>query len=579
MAEAQKLLEPGQFYYVRQLIWLRRLLWRRRWRRKSATLRTIGSIGVVLGVLASLLGFFVALAVGIFGLPVIETSTVALIFAGLIYVFTFMRFISLVTGVQSGEGFPMDNLLHLPFSIRQVFYLNFTMAQINLPNLIFLPMMLALGLGSAISLGIANVLMLVFILVFATFMSAVLYQFQGWVVTSVKNKRNRLTFLYILMTFAVIAFQLPNIFLQIHNRQERETRHDLEVLVQTAQENVQNEPVVEDSIEQSETLLDRMTTGWVVSESSKEQFPWKLVIASLALMVLAYFSLRGSYRKTLHRYQAASSMSSSLSGKKGEEPKETAKQRMPTVLWQAIALISIKTFARSAFGKVSLIAPLNFLIVGGVFWAISPSWFSTENLPLIFIGIVGLTGLPAGIAFNLFALDSGGFGTYVFSGVDLKHLLLGKLATLLPIFSFIAIVLLIVGSAFTSLTPSYILAIGIQFATVFTLIAMLALFLSIQYPVAVSPTSNTAKGYGVIGFVVLLSELCVLGIAIFIANQLMGLDESGSATPGNLSYFLIGSILEFAIVLAFSLFFFRRITGRFRRRILDVHLAVTQKTQ
>ena len=107
--------------HLRTVVWL---VWRL-WQRQEQLYRELGALAAALAVMAGCLLFVLALVLGIAYFPQAKPDAVMIAWTWLIAVFVFIRVIDALRRLQQGDGLPLDNLLHLPFSLHQAFLLNF----------------------------------------------------------------------------------------------------------------------------------------------------------------------------------------------------------------------------------------------------------------------------------------------------------------------------------------------------------------------------------------------------------------------------------------------------------------------
>ena len=119
--------------------------------------------------------------------------------------------IELVSELQRSEVLSLDKFLHLPVSLSGVFLMNYVSSFYSLNVTFFLPAMIGLAVGLLFSKG--PIILLLFPLVAAFFLmvTAVTYQFRGWLASLMENKRRRRTIVTILTVAMVLVFQLPNL--------------------------------------------------------------------------------------------------------------------------------------------------------------------------------------------------------------------------------------------------------------------------------------------------------------------------------------------------------------------------------
>ena len=131
--------------------------------------------------------------------------------------------ILLLAELHRSDPLSLDKFLHLPVSITGIFLINYLSSLVNPILIIFVPAMFALGIGLAIAKGPALLLLLPLVAAFLLMVTALTYQFQGWLAALMVNKRRRRTIIVLLTMGVILVFQLPNlinmvVFSQPHGR-------------------------------------------------------------------------------------------------------------------------------------------------------------------------------------------------------------------------------------------------------------------------------------------------------------------------------------------------------------------------
>src|SRR5205823_8963134 len=113
--------------------------------------------------------------------------------------------------LQRSEVLSLDRFLHLPVSLTGVFLINYlsSLASVNL--MLCLPAMLGMSLGLVFSEGPALLLLLPLLAAFFLAVTAVTYQFQGWLASLMVNQRRRRTIVATITIGFVLLTQLPNL--------------------------------------------------------------------------------------------------------------------------------------------------------------------------------------------------------------------------------------------------------------------------------------------------------------------------------------------------------------------------------
>ena len=542
--------------YIGAVIWLRWKLWRRRWHRQGPLLRAIGVLGTIIAIPLCLLSSLLALGLGVIILPSASPANIAISWVVLVSLFIYMRIMGLWISLQQDDGLALDRLLHLPIRFNTVFYINFLMSQISISNLLFLPAFFGLAIACIFVLSPGNVVLIPAVLSLAVCLGALMHQFHNWLLLSMVNKRKRMVWAYLLFLLVVGLAQVPNLYIAFSDRQTTTERTDsqTEMIVSeiVREHSVEDENSDERSMEANRVPPNHWSRGWILTASTRDSFlPWWTITSTFCLLGLAFFSLRRSYQSTLARYRNGQDVSKKASSRTMREPQAKRDLGFGNSPVIAVFGVTIKSWVRSAYGKMVLLSPVILLMLLPVLLLRFPALIEPQLLPLLLIGIVAFIGAPAGLVCNLFAFDRLGFRLYLFSGMSLKDVLLGKLSAVFVLFIVIATVVFTFAVAITSISTSHLLGTVFQTGLVFVGSCVLGIIWSARYPYAVSFTSMKAHG-GAATALAVLAELFMMGIVISIAYFLLYLDVSQDQTNHGSPVFLLLSVFEFIVVLGLA---------------------------
>jgi ABC-2 type transport system permease protein len=201
--------------HFRAFLWLR-------WRIRRNQMKRAGALSAVLFIIVAVAGVFISLglfagsiALGVYALGDVSPLTLLFIWDGMTVAFLFVWMISLVSDLQRSEVLSLDKFMHLPVSLTGAFLINYLSGLINLPMVIFVPPMVGLTIGLAISRGPALLLTLPVLAAFLLMVTALTNQFQGWLATLLTNKRRRRSVIMFVTFGFVLLAQLPNLFVQV----------------------------------------------------------------------------------------------------------------------------------------------------------------------------------------------------------------------------------------------------------------------------------------------------------------------------------------------------------------------------
>ncbi|MFN9751168.1 MAG: hypothetical protein ACK57U_07255, partial [Planctomycetota bacterium] len=194
---------------------LRTMLWLR-WRLAVNQINKLTLISRILlwlvvggAILAGISSFISVLGWSGWFLPKSWSVALPLVWDGVILVFLSSWMLGVLTDLQRTEPLSMDKFLHLPVSPRGVFLLNYFSSLLTLTAVAFLPLMLGLSVamgrhyGGAVWGGVGLVIC------FLLMVTAVTFQFRGWLAQLMQDKRRRRFLVTIAALVLVALSQIP----------------------------------------------------------------------------------------------------------------------------------------------------------------------------------------------------------------------------------------------------------------------------------------------------------------------------------------------------------------------------------
>src|SRR5262249_45216501 len=189
-----------------------------RWRLRGNQLKRGGIANAVIGALLAgaavcLAGilFVVFLLVGLWALPEAPPATILYVWDGVVVAFLFFWAVGLFGDLQRAEALSLDKFLHLPVSLTGAFLVNYVSSLVSLTLVVFLRPMLGLALALVFAKGPAMLWLFPLLAAFLLMVTALTYQFQGWLAALMANKRRRRTVIVVATLVFVLIFQLPNL--------------------------------------------------------------------------------------------------------------------------------------------------------------------------------------------------------------------------------------------------------------------------------------------------------------------------------------------------------------------------------
>src|SRR5262249_17941861 len=128
---------------------------------------------------------------GYFVMPDAPPAAHVLTWDGITIALLFCWMIGLLTDLQRSEGLALDKGMHLPVSPSGAFVINYLSSMFSLTLIAFLPGMIGLIVGQVFAGRVWMLLALPLLAAFVFALTAVTYQFQGWLASLMSNPRRR----------------------------------------------------------------------------------------------------------------------------------------------------------------------------------------------------------------------------------------------------------------------------------------------------------------------------------------------------------------------------------------------------
>jgi hypothetical protein len=520
--------------HLRAFFWLRWRLAVNQWRRGGALNAVLMIVlAVILAVVAVPL-FFVCLAIGVFAFPKAQPDVLLIVWDALVLGFLFFWMIGLVAELQRTEALSLSKFLHLPVSVNGAFVINFVSSLVRLSLVMFVPVMLGLALGLVVAKGPAALAVVPLTVAFLLLVTAVTYQFQGWLAALMSNPRRRRTVVVVTTAVFVLIFQLPNLLrlavpgpgggrLTEANKFLDEM-HDLERARQSGQID-QTE-----FLRRQEEASSRYQASNQAANAELKQmvrlvnlavplgwFPlgvmyaaggnvWPALGATLAMGLVGVACLWRSYRTTVRLYQGeftarkgAKRPTVAKAAKAAAPARDRLKARVPGLPEPvaAIALGGFWSLVRSPESKMMLMTPLILAAVFGSMVLRSSSEMSAPLRTLLAVGALEMSLFGAlQLMANQFGFDRDGFRVYVLCSAPRRDILLGKNLAFLPLAIGMAGVLVLIIQVLRPLRWDHFVAMVPQFVAMYLTFCLLVNVLSIMAPMYIAAGSMKPSSPG-----------------------------------------------------------------------------------
>lgn len=514
--------------HLKAFVWLRWRLMSNQYRRAgtfNAVLMSILSIAAVVIALPLLIG---SVALGVYLIP--KATPIQLLYAwdAILLGFLFFWGLGLLTELQRHDPLALSKFLHLPVTVHEAFLINYLSSLIRLSLIVFVPVMLGFALALAYVKGGLLLLTPALLAAFLLMVTALTYQFQGWLASLMSNPRRRRTVVMIATGFFVLLFQLPNLInlygpwgpwtsLQTSAQRSVELSKEMDRLTRAhmakefdATELLRRQREVINRYQQAKDTADRkqmddlarvariantaLPVGWlplgVLASAEGRGLP--AALALLGMTLIGTVSLRRAYRTTLGIFQGESTNRSAPAISK-DAPAAPARKPGQSLLEvripglsepvTAIALGGLRSLLRSPEAKMSLMTPVIMCVIFG-----SMIFKTRQTMPESFRALIPIGGMVfillgvLQLACNQFGFDRDGFRVYVLSAAPRRDILLGKNLAFVPLALSMATVLLVAVQVLCPLRLDHFLALFPQFVSMFLLACLFTNLVSICTP-------------------------------------------------------------------------------------------------
>jgi hypothetical protein len=484
---------------------LRAILWLR-WRLRYNQLRRAGALNAILLAIFVVGAFifaaivFVASAVSGIFLPEDFTPPILLlIYDGLVVGFLFAWAIGVVSELQRSEVLTLEKFLHLPVSLTGAFFINYLSSLASLTLLIFGSALVGLSLGLIFSRGLAALLLLPLVVAFLFMVTALTYQFQGWLATLMVNQRRRRTIIFVVTVAFILICQLPNL---INVARPWEWGNQSSDHRMTASERREAEVHIWDQVQQTAWIVNVvLPIGWLPlgAMTTAEGRVVPALLGLLGLTLIGTVSLRRAYRTTVRFH----------TGQLNARPRQAAakpvkvrpqrillvERRLPWIpeAAAAVALATLRSLLRAPEVKLVLVGPV-ILVVLMVALSMSTTDSSADVpdmvRPMMSFGVMSVVLLTLSpLLGNQFGLDRSGFRALVLSPVPRRDILLGKNLAVAPLVLGLGLVLATIVELLFPARLDRFLAVLPCAASMYLLFCLAANAMSIYLPVAIAPGS------------------------------------------------------------------------------------------
>ena len=439
--------------------------------------------------------------------------------------------VGLMAELQRSDILSLDRFLPLPVTPAGAFLINYLGSSISLTLVIFLALMGGAALGLLVSLGMEMFLLVLLVACFFLMITAVTYQFRGWLALMMTTPRRRQAVLGILGIAFMLVFMSPPLMV-VYQKATRQ-QGQIDATAVTAVQGVENSSATSSSrkikqIRSPMTPADRallqarlqlanyiFPPGWLAvgAVSTLQGRYLSAIVTMLGMLLIGTWSLMRCYRTTLRMYKGdfnsrpaiARSVSAPLKAAAADgmhdRPVSFLELRLPWVSdhVSAVALASLRARMRTTQAKLMFIFPVILLIIFSGFFRDRAGNLSEFTRPLMAAGIAAFI-LFSSMTYtvgNMFGYDRGGFRVYMLSHSTRRNILLGKNLSLFPLAFSLMLVSIFVSNWFAPMRPDHLLAVILQAVPLYLILCMYGNQLSIIIPMVVRNNGMPASGQNI----------------------------------------------------------------------------------
>ncbi|MFM7741511.1 MAG: hypothetical protein ACKO9H_19090 [Planctomycetota bacterium] len=515
-----------------------------------------------------------------------------LVWDGVILVFLSSWMLGVLTDLQRTEPLSMDKFLHLPVSPHGVFLLNYLSSLLTLTAVAFMPLMLGLSVAMGRHYGGAVWGAVGLVLCFLLMVTAVTFQFRGWLAQLMQDKRRRRFLVTVAALVLVALSQIPllldlTLFRSDARKKEQEAdRQEREAISQRVDDEELEQELIaalEERIKQrrsaeTERILQLAGTAnryvpplWLAGgiDAFGRGNIWGGLAAGAGMLAIAAFSLHRSYATTLRLYRgdegtvkprglsadAAGTATVTSSGADAKPQPNWLEWQLPRLNepQSAVMLVTLRNMARAPEAKLAVIATIFgvFLLVGLMLFrdrAPAAEWVRPfVALGGSFLAMAGISQLLQ----NQFGFDRDGFRSLLLAPVPEVDFLIGKNAATAPLALGLALVALIFQQIALPLQWTHFIASLFQTGTMYLVACLVGNLMSIMTPLGIASGSLKPVNFklGTIILQFLLFFLAPLAMVPAIAPLgLEWLSERFRLFPG-VPFYLLGAAFYLSVLL------------------------------
>ncbi len=414
--------------HFRAFLWLRWRLRINQFKRGGIANLVILIFLAVAAALFSVVLFVAFVATGSFALNEAKPVELMYVMDGAVIAYLFMWAAGLLTELQRSEALSLEKFLHLPVSLTNAFLINYLSSLPSVSLVWFSSAMLGLTFGLVYSRGLAMLWLVPMLAAFLLMVTALTYQFQGWLATLMANPRRRRTVIVLATMIFLLICQAPNVVNILHpwqnqtkpappwqdqpnpgggptpTQEEQNLHRDFikgkisldelskrsielekrkrELLSAQDSQHRQAEKEQEEKLKNTVRLMNfLLPPGWLPAglEAAAEGQAWPVLLAILGPALIGTASLWRAYRTTLRLYTGQYTSGTTAGASRPVQDRTSRptaavraktrllERKLPWVSEQAaaITLAAFRSLLRAPEAKMLLLSPILLLVIFG----------------------------------------------------------------------------------------------------------------------------------------------------------------------------------------------------------------------
>ncbi|MCI0643198.1 MAG: ABC transporter permease [Gemmataceae bacterium] len=506
-------------------------------------------------------------------------AIIMFVWDGLILGFLMFWMIGIVTDLQRAEAISLEKFLHLPVSLAGVFLLNYLSSLLSFTLILFVPAMAGLSLGLLLARGPEMLLLAPLVVAFLFMVTAVTYQFRGWLASLMVNKRRRRTIIVVVTMVFILVFQLPNLLnvfrpwdaqrdkvtqlskdyadldralkekeitWEEHQRKRKELSEGYK-----AKNEERNRELFQNAEWTARIVNLALPPGWLAwgALGAAEGNGHFALLAVLGMGLLGAASLRRAYRTTLRLYTGQFTAGQ----KKPQDPRTATPSDVerqaagvsetpgaPPVVYgglvekqlpwmsehvSAIAVAGLRSLTRAPEVKMLLLTPVFLLVIFGATFLRGSSDMHLMVRPLVAAGVIAMILFSfIQLVGNQFGFDRSGFRVFVLGPAPRRDILIGKNLAIAPLAFIMSLLMIVFVQIVYPMRLDHLVSVLPMMVSMYLLFCLMGNCLSILAPMPIAAGTLKPSNSRMLPILLNFAFLLAMPVALSPALLPLGLE-------------------------------------------------------